>query len=274
MRAAAFCGSVAASPCERLLEQRDRVPRLAGRRVGAPQRRIDVGARRGRHELGADHRRQVLDRLGVLAPRCRRQPEQDPRRRRRSDVHLAFGVGEHGSHGVTVELAFEPQPELLLGEAQLAQVRPAELRARLEVLGCDAQLLREHPERLDRRRARAGLDPRDVGVGDARGGEVPLGQAPLAPETAEPRSDRLVGRLGPPSHGPIMPSGRARVNPAMTTDDRIDNKRNLLSPCLRPVFERREEVLVVLISRRVQLALVALASVAAAAWLGGCPWGP
>jgi hypothetical protein len=38
--------------------------------------------------------------------------------------------------------------------------------------------------------------------------------------------------------------------------------------------ERREEVLVVLISRRVQLALVALASVAAAAWLGGCPWGP
>jgi hypothetical protein len=71
-----------------------------------------------------------------------------------------------------------------------------------------------------------------------------------------------------------MPSRRARVNPAMSTDDRIDNKRNLVSSCLRPVFERREEVLVVLISRRVQLALVALASVAAAAWLGGCPWGP
>ena len=28
------------------------------------------------------------------------------------------------------------------------------------------------------------------------------------------------------------------------------------------------------VSKRIQIALVALASVAAAAWLGGVPWGP
>jgi hypothetical protein len=70
----------------------------------------------------------------------------------------------------------------------------------------------------------------------------------------------------------------ARVNPDLPFDDRIDNKRSLVSPSPRPMFDWEirlgEEVLVVFISRRVQLALVALASTGLAIWLGGAPWGP
>ena len=44
---------------------------------------------------------------------------------------------------------------------------------------------------------------------------------------------------------------------------------------LRSVFDVREEVPAMpFVSARVRLALVALASVVAAALLGGCPWGP
>jgi hypothetical protein len=71
-----------------------------------------------------------------------------------------------------------------------------------------------------------------------------------------------------------MPPEKDQVNRAMSSGDRIDNRSNLRSPSRRPVSDKGEEVLAMFVSTRIQLALVAVASVVAAALLGGCPWGP
>ena len=63
------------------------------------------------------------DRPGVIAPRCGREPEDDPGAGRRRDVGGRFGVGQKLAHRLGVGLPVEPQPELLLGEAQLAELR-------------------------------------------------------------------------------------------------------------------------------------------------------
>ncbi len=66
------------------------------------------------------------------------------------------------SSRTTLRLArsLEPQRQLLLGQSQLSAAASVEkLGAGLEVLGCDPQLAGEHPQRLHRRCARAGLDP-------------------------------------------------------------------------------------------------------------------
>jgi hypothetical protein len=62
----------------------------------------------------------------------------------------------------------------------------------------------------------------------------------------------------------------------MPDGDRIDNKRILMSPAVIVVSRLGKEVPDVMFrSTRIQLALVALASVIGAAAFGyGCPWGP
>jgi hypothetical protein len=62
----------------------------------------------------------------------------------------------------------------------------------------------------------------------------------------------------------------------MTEDDRIDNKRILVSPAVVKTSTSGRRLQAMRIpSPRIQLALVAVAAVLSAALLGtSCPWGP
>jgi hypothetical protein len=67
------------------------------------------------------------------------------------------------------------------------------------------------------------------------------------------------------------------VNPDMSVDDRIDNKRILRSSSvieLNNDSDREEVFRMSIASPRLRLALVGLAAVVVAAFMGGCPWGP
>jgi hypothetical protein len=86
-------------------------------------------------------------------------------------------------------VAVETEGELCVGEPKLAIVDFSDLLARLEVLDRDAELLRELAKRLDRGRARAGLDARDIGVGDAGGREVALRETSLDAQALEACAD-------------------------------------------------------------------------------------
>src|SRR5215207_874129 len=85
----------------------------------------------------------------------------------------------------------EPEPQLEVGELQVALLGRAQVRAGFEVVRRDAQLRGELPQRLDRRPARTCLDPRDVGVGDARRGKLALRQVLLDAKAPEALPDSL-----------------------------------------------------------------------------------
>ena len=85
----------------------------------------------------------------LVGPLC--EAEDDARPCRRGGVGARLGVGEQLPDGGDVGLPIEPEPELLLGQAQLPDLRRVELGAGLEVLGRDAELPGKHPQRLDRR---------------------------------------------------------------------------------------------------------------------------
>ncbi len=166
----------------------------------------------------------------MISARRRLEPEHDPGARRRRDVGRPVGILEQLAYRFRIRLAVEPQPQLLVGEPQLAQLGRVELGARLEVLGRDAELLRQHPERLHRRRPRPGLDPGDVRVRDPGRREVPLGLPALDPQAAKPGTDRLATRVPTLRHRVIVPAPFDNVNQGMPQGDRIDNKRILRSP--------------------------------------------
>ncbi len=169
----------------------------------AAKGRVHVRPPRRSHELRADDQGELGDRLGVVAAPGGLEPEHDSRPRRGRHVRLQLGVLEDLVDDARVAGPVEPQPQLLLGEAQLAQLGAAELGAGLEVLGRDAELLGEHPERLHRRCPRAGFDPGDVGVGDPGGRQVSLGRPALEPQPAQSLPDRLrLGDSGFGTHGP------------------------------------------------------------------------
>jgi len=80
-----------------------------------------------------------------------------------------------------------------------------------------------------------------------------------------------------------MPAFFDDVNLAMTKDDSIDNKCIVVSSGVAFACARRAEwtakskggvCSMTIVSPRLRLAFVAIASLVAAAWLGGCPWGP
>ena len=212
------------------LEQRHRLPRRPRGGIRPAERREDIRPRRSGHELRPHDRGELLDRPRVISARRRLEPEHDPGARRRSDVGRDVGVLQQFEHCLRIRLALEAQSQLLLGEPQLPQLGRVELGARLEVLGRDAELLRQHPERLHRRRPRPGLDPGDVRVGDSRCREVPLGPPALDPQSAQAGADRLPTRVPGLRHRAIVPASFDNVNRAMPQDDRIDNKRILRSP--------------------------------------------
>jgi hypothetical protein len=77
-------------------------------------------------------------------------------------------------------------------------------------------------------------------------------------------------------HASILPPETDNVNRAMTEDDRIDNKRILMSPAVVKASKSGRRLQAMRIpSPRIQLALVAVMAVLSAALLGtSCPWGP
>jgi hypothetical protein len=141
------------------LEQRHRLPGRPGGRQRAPERRIDVGSRDRRHELAVDHVGEKRDRPTVVAARRSLEPECDARTGRRRDVRVRVGILEQLGQRIRVRVTLDAKGELLLGQPELAELGGVEVRARLEVLGRDAELLGEPAQRLDGRRSRARLDP-------------------------------------------------------------------------------------------------------------------
>src|SRR5207248_9112348 len=85
----------------------------------------------------------------------------------------------------------DSQFELRVGESQLAFLGLAEIATCLEVLHGNAELSGKHAQRLDRWATCACLDPRDVGVRDARRREVPLREATLQTQALETFADRF-----------------------------------------------------------------------------------
>jgi hypothetical protein len=68
----------------------------------------------------------------------------------------------------------QSQLELRIGKPELSLVDLAEIGPRLEVFDRDAELRSELSEGLDGGAPRLRLDPRDVGIGDARRRELAL----------------------------------------------------------------------------------------------------
>ncbi len=79
--------------------------------------------------------------------------------------------------------------KLRIGEPELALVDLAEVGSCLEVLHRDTEFSSELPESLDGGTACPGLDPRDVGVRDARGRELALRKLPFEPQSAQALPD-------------------------------------------------------------------------------------
>ena len=119
------------------------------------------------------------------APARRRGHPQPPLRSARassSDGLEALGV------------VAQPQCELGVVEPELADLGLGDVRAGLEVLGGDAELRGDLPERLHRRCSLAALDLRDVLRRDAGRREVALGQSSLFTESPQALTNCLRAR--------------------------------------------------------------------------------
>ena len=193
-----LCGDIfrngLADALQAALEQANRARGRAERGVSLTKRRVDVRAvlRRGR----------CVIRGGGLEPRAGRavapalgggEPERDSRSYRRSRVAGSLCLGEDPLELLlrAREVVRQAKLELRIGEAKLSVVDLADVAARLEILDRDAELLRELAESLDGRRARSGLDPRDVRIRDPRRREVALRETPLKTKALEACANRL-----------------------------------------------------------------------------------
>ena len=115
-------------------------------------------------------------------------------------VGVEDGVVEERVNLTRDNLSVEAQAQLGLGELQLAHLGDGDGRSGLEELGRDAELLRQHPQCLDRRTPGPGLDARDVGIGDPRCREVALREALLAAQALQALSDGLTAGFGVLGH--------------------------------------------------------------------------
>jgi hypothetical protein len=187
---------------QRVLEELDRVAGPADGRVRAAERAVDVAGFENRHRAADDRRLEVPDRAFVVAAAMGGVAERCPRARRDRCVARCRRLREQLLELELCILRVLAQAKLELGvaEPQLAFLGRAELGAGLEVVDRDLELLGEHAEGLDRGRARASLDARDVGVRDALVGERPLREAALDPKS----SQTLSNRLDRPRHEPIV----------------------------------------------------------------------
>ena len=231
IRRPASCGAISSSSARTRSNSATAVRGVPTRRVGAAERRVDVRARDRCDEIGCDRRLELLDRLGVVAPARGRQAERDVNSRRGAVVRFLRRLGEDLVQLVELDLVVEPDAKLELGQPELAQLAPAERRSELEVVGRHPELPGEHPQRLDRRVAQSGFDPRDVRVADPRSREVALGEAPLSADAPQALADGLGSRLVRHRRGMIAKT-RIGVNKAAT---RLDNKRQPQSDLKTPV---------------------------------------
>ena len=166
----------------------------ADRRVRPAELRVDVGTVSRRERARVDGFLQERRGARVVGQLRRREAEPDAGTGRRAEVPGVRRLLEQRAEDLArrFRLAADPQAELGVGLPELALVDVAELGAGLEVLGRDAEVAREHPERLDGRAPRAGLDPRDVRVRDALRRQLTLRQSPLEAEPSQPNPDRLL----------------------------------------------------------------------------------
>ena len=158
------------------------------------KRRVGVRADFRSHRLGVERPFELGGRLARLARLQKGDAEADARPRLGEGVAVLAGVDEERPEALlrSAKVVAEPKLELRVGEPELALLGLGHTRAGLQVLERNPELAGENPERLQRRIALARLDARDVGVRNARPGELPLRQTPLEPEAANSRPDRLL----------------------------------------------------------------------------------
>ena len=191
---------------ERALEQRHRLARGARRRVGE---RPSVENTSGR-DAGVTSSDPVDRRQLPTAPAWSPRPAASSPSAIRARVAAARSAPASASASIssTASASASPSSRSRSSCSASRSSRSSDASSSEPVSrysGRHAELLRQHPERLHRRRPRAGLDPGDVGVGDARRRQVPLGQPLLDPQPPEPCSDRLRTWLRRPCHEGIMP---------------------------------------------------------------------
>jgi hypothetical protein len=161
---------------ETVVEEVDSALRLAERGITLTERRIDIGTLRRAEELGLNCGLESLDRGGVV-PRPRLgESERDTGAECRGRVAGGYRVIVDPLDGVesVAGIVGQAQLELRIGKPELSLVDLAEIGPRLEVFDRDAELWSELPEGLDGGAPRLRLDPRDVGIGDARRRELAL----------------------------------------------------------------------------------------------------
>ena len=177
------------------VEDERRPARLSGKQVTAPERGVEVGPLGDRDRPVGQDVLEGGDRLGVPALAGVSEAEPDLRllgdRRRGSSLRLGGQVAEALERGRRVA---DAELELGLGEPGLEL---AGLDSRLQVLGADPEVRRDHAQRLHRRHSLSGLDTRHVGDGDSRAGDRALAQTALVAESANARADGLCYWLDP-----------------------------------------------------------------------------
>ena len=185
-------GVVPVELVQAVLEQLDRALVRADQGVGAGQTCKGVGAVE-RRDACVDSALKVLGGFGGPVELCSNLAEADlGADRRRCVAGIVRLSGERSKRLVRgFGLAADSELELGVREAQLALVDVAELGARLEVFGRDAECPGQRSECLHGRATGSGLDPRDVRVRDARAGQLALGQPTLEAKAPSREPDRL-----------------------------------------------------------------------------------
>jgi hypothetical protein len=173
-------GGVPLEVVEALLEELDGALRHSGRGVRTAQGGVHVGPGR-RDDACRQDLLEELDGLRRTVLLGRREAEADSSPCSRREIAGLDGLVEELAQLSLDRLRILGQAErqLRVGEAKLPKVDVPHVHARLEIVGGDAELRSELPQRLDGRLPRACLDPRDVGVRDARRRELSLRQLSL-----------------------------------------------------------------------------------------------
>ena len=168
-------------------EEVDRALRLAERCVGLAERRVDVGPLGRGQETRINRGLQALGGCGIVSGSGLCEANRDPRAKRGGRVAGCDCVIEDLQDHVLglAGIIGQPQLQLSICEPELAFVNVPKVRACLQVFDGDAELACELAKRLDRRTAGAGLDSRDVGVGNTGRGQFALGQLSLEPKSAQ-----------------------------------------------------------------------------------------
>jgi hypothetical protein len=175
------------------LEQLDRPAVLPHERVRARERRERIRPVERRQGARVERLLEVQDGTAGIVQLRRDEAEADLGLECRANIARVLRLPEQLEKRLVrgLRLSADTQSQLGVGEPELPLVDGAELGARLEVLRGNLELAGERPERLHGRPPRAGLDPRDVRVRDARAGELALRHPAREAQAAKSDPDRL-----------------------------------------------------------------------------------